>query len=113
MAMETQNSAKSAETRLDELRRKRAALFVASRPGDEDVQRLKALGICVGRRIEVFKSGDPLIIRVFGSRIGLSVALAAHVWIERCALGAAAEINHVKTGLIFRNAPQAGKFQNC
>lgn len=85
MAMETQNSAKSAETRLDELAPQTCGVVCRVKTGNEDVQRLKALGICVGRRIEVFKSGDPLIIRVFGSRIGLSVALAAHVWIERCA----------------------------
>ena len=50
----------------------------------EDIQRLKTLGVCIGRQIEVIKQGDPLIIRVFNSRLGLSASLAAHVWLEVC-----------------------------
>ena len=48
----------------------------------EDVMRLKALGVCVGRRIELVKGGDPMIIKVVGARVGLSVRLAAEVRVE-------------------------------
>jgi Fe2+ transport system protein FeoA len=41
----------------------------------------------VGRRVELVKSGDPLILRVFGSRLGLSASLAARVHVEVCEPG--------------------------
>lgn len=50
----------------------------------EELERLQAMGICTGRRLEVIKSGDPLIVRVFGSRIGLSARMASHVMVTRC-----------------------------
>ena len=48
----------------------------------EDVLRLKALGVCIGRRIELIKAGDPMIIKVVGARVGLSARLAAEVRVE-------------------------------
>ena len=45
----------------------------------DDAVRLKSLGICVGRRVQLVKSGDPLIVRVLGARVGLSARLAAGV----------------------------------
>jgi Fe2+ transport system protein FeoA len=51
---------------------------------DEEMQRLKTLGVCLGRRVELVKAGDPLILKVFGSRLGLSAALAANVQVEVC-----------------------------
>lgn len=50
----------------------------------EDVTRLKQLGICSGRRIQLVKAGDPLILRVLGSRIGLSRRLAQFVIVQSC-----------------------------
>jgi len=50
----------------------------------EEVQRLKTMGVCVGRRVEVVRAGDPLIIKIFGSRIGISASLASRVWLEVC-----------------------------
>jgi Fe2+ transport system protein FeoA len=49
---------------------------------DDDATRLKALGVCVGRQVELVKAGDPLIVRVLGARIGLSARLAAQVQVE-------------------------------
>ena len=46
--------------------------------------RLQSMGICLGRMIEVVKSGDPLILRVYGARIGLSHRLAGQIQVERC-----------------------------
>jgi Fe2+ transport system protein FeoA len=54
---------------------------------DEEMQRLKTLGVCLGRRVELVKIGDPLILKVFGSRLGLSAALAANVQVEVCQPG--------------------------
>lgn len=45
----------------------------------DDLRRLQALGVCVGRRLQLVKNGDPLIISVIGARIGLSARLAAEV----------------------------------
>jgi Fe2+ transport system protein FeoA len=41
--------------------------------------RMKSLGICAGRTLELVSAGDPMIVRVGNSRIGLSRALAASV----------------------------------
>jgi Fe2+ transport system protein FeoA len=73
------------EKRLDQLPPRICAMVRRIETGSEDIQRLKMLGICVGRQIEVIKSGDPMIVRVFGSRLGLSASLAAQVWLEVCA----------------------------
>lgn len=49
---------------------------------DDDAVRLKSLGICVGRRVQAVKAGDPLIVRVMGARVGLSGRLASTVVVE-------------------------------
>ncbi len=45
----------------------------------EETIRLKRLGICENRRLEVLQTGDPMIIRVVGSRIGVSRSLARSI----------------------------------
>ncbi len=50
----------------------------------EELERLQSMGVCLGRRLEVLKPGDPLIVRVFGSRIGLSARMAGHILMRRC-----------------------------
>ncbi len=47
-------------------------------------ERLKAMGVCLGRTLELIKPGDPLILKVFGSRIGMSSRLARHVTVQLC-----------------------------
>jgi Fe2+ transport system protein FeoA len=51
---------------------------------DDDVTRLKSMGVCLGRKVELVKGGDPLIVRVLGSRIGLSARLAQRVSVNPC-----------------------------
>lgn len=51
---------------------------------DGAVEQLMAMGVCAGRRVEVVKSGDPLILRVLGSRIGVSARLAQRVVVDPC-----------------------------
>jgi Fe2+ transport system protein FeoA len=72
------------ETRLDALPPRQCAVVRRIETDGDDVERLKTLGICVGRRLEVVRIGDPLVVRVFGSRLGLSASLASRVWLEVC-----------------------------
>ena len=72
------------EVRLNELPPKACAVIRRIESESEEIQRLKTLGICVGRRVEIVKAGDPLIVRIFGSSIGMSVELASKVWLENC-----------------------------
>jgi Fe2+ transport system protein FeoA len=44
-----------------------------------ETARLKALGVCEGRVIEILRTGDAWVLRVLGSRIGISRELAASV----------------------------------
>ncbi|MGA0333653.1 MAG: FeoA family protein [Kiritimatiellia bacterium] len=46
--------------------------------------RLKSMGICLGRTLEVLKAGDPLIVKVYGTRIGLSARLAEEIEVQGC-----------------------------
>lgn len=48
----------------------------------DDAARLKAMGVCIGRRLSLVQSGDPLIVCVVGSRIGISARLAEAVFVQ-------------------------------
>ena len=74
-------------TCLDKLAPRVCAVVRSIETDDEEMQRLKTLGVCVGRRVELVKGGDPLILRVFGSQLGLSAELAARVLVEICQPG--------------------------
>jgi Fe2+ transport system protein FeoA len=80
--------------RLDELRPKTCAVVRSISTDDDDTQRLKTLGVCVGRRVELVRSGNPLILKVFGSRLGISAELAARVQVEICTPGHCAMRDH-------------------
>ena len=60
----------------------------------DDALRLKRLGVCAGRKIEVMRTGDPMVLNAVGAQIGVS-RLAAHlVTVERIAdLPAALQIS--------------------
>lgn len=45
--------------------------------------RMNSLGICVGRPLELISTGDPMIIRVCGTSVGLSKQLAATVLVAQ------------------------------
>lgn len=51
---------------------------------DDDMRRLMSMGLCAGRRIELVQHGDPMILKIFGSRIGVSQRLAARVRVQVC-----------------------------
>ena len=84
LTMTTNGPPPMPETRLDALPPRQCAVVRRIETEGDDVQRLKTLGICVGRRLEVVRTGDPLVVRVFGSRLGLSASLASRVWLEVC-----------------------------
>lgn len=73
--------------RLDDLPPRVCAVVRSVSTDDEDTQRLKTLGVCVGRRLELVRAGDPLILKIFGSRLGLSAELARRVQVEVCQPG--------------------------
>lgn len=78
-------AAVSCEASLDKLPPQKCAVIRRIETDGEEIQRLKSLGLCVGRQIKVVKTGDPLIVKIFGSCIGLSASLARCVWLEVCA----------------------------
>lgn len=47
-----------------------------------DGDRMKALGLCEGRWLQVLRAGDPLIVRVHSSRFGLAASRARQIWVE-------------------------------
>ena len=76
-----------ATVRLDELPLRVCAVVRSISTDDEDSMRLKTLGVCVGRRVELVRTGNPLILKIFGSRLGISADLAARVRVEVCTPG--------------------------
>lgn len=52
---------------------------------DAALHRLMAMGLCEGREVEVVQKGNPLIVRLLGARIGVSVRLAAQIQMAPCA----------------------------
>ena len=77
----------AALVRLDELPARVCAVVRRVETDDEDTKRLKTLGVCLGRRVELVRAGNPLILKIFGSRLGLSAELAARVRVEVCLPG--------------------------
>ena len=77
----------AALVRLDALPPHVCAVVRSVATDDEDTQRLKTLGVCLGRRVELVRAGDPLILKVFGSRLGISAELARRVQVEICQPG--------------------------
>jgi Fe2+ transport system protein FeoA len=51
---------------------------------EADIEQLMAMGVCVGRRVMLMQAGDPLILKVLGTRIGVSARLARRVKVEAC-----------------------------
>ena len=85
--METSTEQPLTLVRLDELPPRICAVVRSISTYDEDTHRLKTLGVCVGRRVELVRAGNPLILKVFGSRLGISAELAARVQVEVCTPG--------------------------
>ena len=52
--------------------------------GSDDVHQLKSMGVCAGRKVMLVQAGDPLVLKVMGTRLGVSSRLAARVLVEPC-----------------------------
>ena len=74
----------AALVRLDELPTRVCAVVRRVDTEDEETLRLKTMGVCVGRRVELVRTGNPLIVKIFGSRLGISGELATRVFVEVC-----------------------------
>jgi Fe2+ transport system protein FeoA len=73
----------STRCRLDQMRAGTRCTVESIESGDIAIQRLMAMGLCVGRQIEIIRHGNPLIVRLLGARIGVSARVARHIIVER------------------------------
>ena len=65
----------------------------------EATVRLKRIGICAGREIEVVRAGNPMILRVCGVCVGVSRSLSGLIVLEESAsVPVAAKSETVATG---------------
>ncbi|MFP4224307.1 MAG: ferrous iron transport protein A [Phycisphaeraceae bacterium] len=46
--------------------------------------RIKQLGLCQGRCVQLLRDRDPLILQVLGTRLGLARSLADSVYVAPC-----------------------------
>jgi Fe2+ transport system protein FeoA len=69
--------------RLDELPAGTRAVVQQIDGGDVAIQRLMAMGLCVGRELEIVRHGNPLIVRLLSARIGISGRVAHHIHVFR------------------------------
>jgi len=72
---------------LDELRPHHYGVVHHVEAGDEEMARLMSMGVCAGRTVELVQCGDPLILKVFGARVGVSARLARCVMVTGCTAG--------------------------
>ncbi len=72
---------------LDELTVHKCGIVHHVEAQDDDMERLMAMGLCGGRIVELVQVGDPMILRVYGSRIGISARLASHIFVALCRPG--------------------------
>ena len=73
----------STRCRLDQMTAGTRGTVDSIESGDIAIQQLMAMGLCVGRQIEIIRHGNPLIIRLLGARVGVSARIARHITVER------------------------------
>ena len=71
--------------RLDEMAVHQSCVVQDIEAPDDEMERLMSMGVCRGRAITLIQRGDPLILKVFGSRLGVSARLARRVIVACCA----------------------------
>jgi Fe2+ transport system protein FeoA len=69
---------------LDQLAPGQCAQVVGVDDVDDEIGRLMAMGVCSGRKVLLMRRGDPLIVKVLGTRIGLSARLARRILVDPC-----------------------------
>ena len=80
----SQPSAEAGCLRLDELEPGRCGKIVRINSDSRQVGRLAGMGVCVGRVVQMVKPGDPMVLRAFGARIGLSYRLGQQIAVMPC-----------------------------
>jgi len=80
---EAQGPGHAEELRLNQLGSGTRVVVRRIEGDDEAMVRLMAMGLCVGREIEVVRRGNPLVIRLLGARVGLSGRLARRIIVDR------------------------------
>lgn len=73
--------------RLDEMAVHQSCVVHEIEASDDEMERLMSMGVCRGRIVTLIQRGDPLILKVFGSRLGVSSRLARRVLVACCAEG--------------------------
>lgn len=48
-----------------------------------ELQRLQMMGLCLGRRVRVVRQGDPMVVHVVGTHIGLARVLAEEIMVMK------------------------------
>jgi Fe2+ transport system protein FeoA len=69
---------------LNDLQPHQCGVVVEVEAPDDELERLMAMGVCGGRTVELVQLGDPLILKVYGTRVGVSARLAAKVRVDVC-----------------------------
>lgn len=69
---------------ISELKPHQCGLVDSVDADSQDAERLKAMGVCAGRTVELLQVGDPLILKVYGTRIGVSARLAHSIQVRIC-----------------------------
>ncbi len=72
------------EITLNELKPQQCGIVHRIEAPDDDLERLMAMGVCTGRIVELVQRGDPLILKVYGIRIGVSARLATRINVHPC-----------------------------
>jgi Fe2+ transport system protein FeoA len=70
--------------RLDQMDARQVCVVHDIEAPDDDLERLMSMGVCRGRVLTLIQRGDPLILKVFGSRLGVSARLARRVHVACC-----------------------------
>jgi len=69
---------------IDKLEQGKCGLVVKVEADSDDAKRLMAMGVCMGRIIKLEQLGDPMILKVVGSKIGVSRRLGEKVSVTPC-----------------------------
>ena len=77
---------------IEEIQPGHCGLVASVQAGEQELERLKSMGVCVGRRLMLIRAGDPMIVKVLGSRIGISARLARRVMVLPCGGDAFGEV---------------------
>ena len=50
---------------------------------DPSIRRLMGMGLCEGHQVQLIQKGNPMILHVLGSQIGISQRLAKKIQVKR------------------------------